>query len=399
MRPGNQWTPLIITLAIQAMVAAAVLAVPAVAPRVAESLQVSATYVGLFVSVAYAAAIFASLASGTATGRYGSIRVSQASLVLCAVGLCLCTLASPWALALGAVFVGLGYGPITPASSHLLARTTPVHRIAFVFSVKQTGVPLGGVLAGAIVPGLQAVIGWRFAILGIALACLLCALLAQTLRKRFDVDRDASRRLAMGQLLEPVMLVMRHPSLRLLAISSFVFAFAQLALTAYAVTYLTSDMAYGLVAAGAVFAASQSGGVVGRVWWGYMSDRWLGARRMLTVLGALMSCSALATALLHPAVPGAVVVGVMFVFGASAIGWNGVYLSEVARVAPKDQAGVATGGTLAVTFLGNVIGPAVFGAVSGLFGSYRAGFLVVAIVVALCAVAIWRVKTVIRHRT
>ena len=390
MAPLHRWTPLIITLAIQAMVAAAVLAVPSVAPRVAQTLGISVTYVGLFVSVAYAAAIFASLASGTATARYGSIRVSQISLLLCATGLVLCTLASLWTLALGAMFVGLGYGPITPASSHLLARTTPAHRIALVFSVKQTGVPLGGVLAGVLVPGLQVVVGWQSAILCVALLCVLCAWGAQTLRQRFDADRDIGRRLALGQLLEPVRLVMRHPPLRLLALSSFVFAFAQLALTAYAVTYLTSDLGQGLVAAGAIFAISQSGGVLGRVWWGYVSDRWLGARRMLVVLAVLMSASALATALLHAVVPVAVVAAVLFVFGASAIGWNGVYLSEVARAAPKDQAGIATGGTLAITFLGNVLGPAIFGAIAGGFGSYRAGFLAVALVLALCAIVLVR---------
>ncbi len=64
--------------------------------------------------------------------------------------------------------------------------------------------------------------------------------------------------------------------------------------------------------------------MLGCVWWGYVSDRWLGARRMFMVLGALMSASALATALLYPSVSTVLVTGVLFVFGESAIGWNGV---------------------------------------------------------------------------
>jgi MFS family permease len=62
-------------------------------------------------------------------------------------------------------------------------------------------------------------------------------------------------------------------------------------------------------------------------------------------------------------------------FGASAIGWNGVYLAEVARRAPEGMASMATGGTLAFTFLGVVIGPPIFGALSTWFGTYRAGFM------------------------
>ncbi|MBC5784614.1 MFS transporter [Ramlibacter sp. USB13] len=384
------WAPLAITTGIQSMTAMALLALPAMAPRVAEAVGVSAAYVGLYVAAAYLASILASLASGAAVGRWGSIRVSQACLVLCAAGLALCALPSVATIAAGAVLVGFGYGPITPASSHLLARTTPPHRMAVVFSIKQTGVPLGGALAGAIVPSLQLVAGWQFALLFVAGASIACALVAQTLRAEFDADRDPKRRLGLGNILEPVRMVFAVPALRMLAGCSFVFSVAQLSLTTYLVTFLTQDLAYGLVAAGAVLAISQLGGVFGRVWWGYASDRWFGARRMLASLGTLMALAALAAALLQPAVPHAVVVLVLFVFGASAIGWNGVYLAEVARQAPEGRAGMATGGTLAITFLGNVLGPPLFGSVSAGFGSYRASFVVLALPLALCAVVLWR---------
>jgi MFS family permease len=384
------WGPLIITLAIQSMVAMALLTLPAMAPRVAEAVGVSATYIGLYVAVAYLGSIVASLASGAAVARFGSIRVSQACLLLCAAGLVLCALPAVWSIALGAMLVGFGYGPITPASSHLLARTTPVHRMSLVFSIKQTGVPLGGALAGAVVPTLQLLVGWQQALLIVAAACVLCALLAQRLRAVFDADRDPAHRLGFGNFLEPVRLVLAEPALRMLASCSLVFSVAQLSLTTYLVTYLTNSLAYGLVAAGAVLAISQVGGVFGRVWWGYASDRWFGARRMLALLGSLMALSALATAFLQPGLPHLLVVAVLFVFGASAIGWNGVYLAEVARQAPPGRAGLATGGTLAITFLGNVIGPPLFGGLSGVFDSYRASFLALAIPLALCAAALWR---------
>jgi len=384
------WAPLAITTAIQSMTAMSLLALPAMAPRVAQAVGISATYVGIYVAVAYLASILASLASGAAVGRYGSIRVSQACLVLCACGLALCTAPVPWVILLGAVLIGFGYGPITPASSHLLARTTPVHRMSLVFSIKQTGVPLGGALAGAIVPPLQLLAGWQPALAAVAAACVACAFVAQSLRAAFDADRDPQRRLGMGHILAPVRLVLGVPALRTLAGCSFLFSVAQLSLTTYLVTFLTHDLAYGLVAAGAVLAISQLGGVVGRVWWGYASDRWFGARRMLAMLGSLMAAAALATAVLRPGMPHLLVLAVLFVFGASAIGWNGVYLAEVARRAPPGQAGIATGGTLAITFLGNVLGPPLFGGLAAAFGSYRDGFLVLAVPLALCAALLWR---------
>jgi MFS family permease len=388
---NRSWVPLAITLAIQAMVAMGLLTIPAMAPRVAEALAVSAAYVGLYIALAYAGAMAASLAAGALVARWGSIRVSQAGLLVCAAGLALSAVPAVWAVAAGAVLVGLGYGPVTPASSHLLARTTPDHRMSLVFSVKQTGVPLGGALAGAIVPGLQQVIGWQQALLGIAVACVICAFAAQSLRREFDGDRDPGARLSLRNFLHPVRLVVADPTLRMLAACSFVFSIAQLSLTTYLVTYLTGNLGYGLIAAGAVLSISQLGAVIGRVLWGYASDRWFGARRMLAMLATMMALASLATAMLHADMPRALVIAVLFVFGASAIGWNGVYLAEVARQAPAGLAGLATGGTLAITFLGVVLGPPLFGALSALFGSYRAGFVAVAVPLALAAAALWRI--------
>lgn len=382
--------PLWITLAIQAMVSMALLTLPAMAPSVAEAVGISATYIGLYIALAYAGAVAASLASGAAVARYGPIRLSQVGLLVAAAGLVLCAIPAAPAMALGALLVGMGYGPITPASSHLLARTTPAHRMSLIFSVKQTGVPLGGVFAGAIVPSLQLAAGWQAALLAVGAACVLCAFVAQPLRAAFDADREPGRRLALGNFLEPVRLVLTEPALRTLAGCSFLFSMVQLSLTTYLVTFLTGSLSYGLVAAGAMLSASQLGAVLGRVLWGYVADRWFGARRMLALLALLMAACALASAALQPGVPAPVVTAVLVVFGASAIGWNGVYLAEVARQAPKGKAGLATGGTLSITFLGVVLGPPVFGAVSGLFGTYRAGFAALAVPLALCTIVLWR---------
>jgi MFS family permease len=384
------WAPLTITLAIQALVTMALLTLPSMAPRVAQALAISPAYLGLYIALAYAGAMTASLAAGAAVARYGAIRVSQAGLVLAASGLALCATGSLPAMAMGAVLIGMGYGPVTPASSHLLARTTPAHRISLVFSVKQTGVPVGGALAGAIVPSLQHFAGWQQALLAVAMANVVCAFVAQSLRAGFDADRDSSRPLAAGNLLQPVRMVLADPSLRMLAACSFIFSIVQLSLTTYLVTYLTDSLAYGLVAAGALLSVSQMGAVLGRVGFGYMSDRWLGARRMLAMLSSVMALSALATALLPAHPPALLVMPVLFVFGATALGWNGVYLAEVARQAPPGMAGVATGGTLAITFFGVMLGPPLFGGLAGVFGSYRVGFGALALPLCVCAMVLWR---------
>jgi MFS family permease len=371
----SNWWPLLLTLVIQAMVAMALLSLPVVAPVVAQTLQVSPALVGLYVSVTYAGAMVATLMGGATVARMGAIRVSQWGLVLSALGLLLC--AVPWlpSMVLGAVLIGLGYGPITPASSHLLARTTPKHQMSLVFSIKQTGVPLGSMLAGAVVPPLALLGNWQLSLVAVAVVCLLCAWVSQSLRAELDSDRQPDTRIRWGSLIEPIRLVLAHRSLLTMASCSFMFSMVQLSLTTYLVTFLHDDLSYGLVAAGLALSVTQLGGIGGRVVWGYVADRWLGARRMLLLLASMMALGALASAFLTTDTPQAVVIAILVAFGASAIGWNGVYLAEVARRAPPGMASMATGGTLAFTFLGVVVGPPMFGALSGLFGTYRAGFL------------------------
>lgn len=371
----KNWWPLLLTLVIQAMVAMALLSLPVLAPVVAQALQVSPALVGLYVSVTYAGAMLATLLGGATVARMGAIRVSQWGLVLCALGLLLC--AVPWlpAMVLGAVLIGLGYGPITPASSHLLARTTPPHQMSFVFSIKQTGVPLGSMLAGAVVPPLALWGNWQLSLVAVAVVCLLCAWLSQSLRAELDSDRQSDARIRWGSLIEPIRLVLAHRALRTMAACSFMFSMVQLSLTTYLVTFLHDDLSYSLIAAGLALSVTQLGGIGGRVVWGYVADRWLGARRMLLMLSSMMALGALASAFLTTDTPNSVVIAILLGFGASAIGWNGVYLAEVARRAPIGLASLATGGTLAFTFLGVVLGPAMFGGLSAVFGTYRAGFV------------------------
>jgi MFS family permease len=163
--PWRAWMPLFITLLIQALVTMALLTLPVMAPVVAKANGISPTLVGVYVSLSYIGAILASLMSGATVIRFGPIRVSQLGLLVCALGLALC--AVPWLplMVVGAVLVGLGYGPMTPASSHLLARSTPPQQMSLVFSLKQTGVPLGGMLAGAVVPPLLLWVDWQASLL------------------------------------------------------------------------------------------------------------------------------------------------------------------------------------------------------------------------------------------
>ncbi|HEV2163241.1 MAG TPA: MFS transporter [Stellaceae bacterium] len=378
---------LIATLAIQALATLMVLAPPVFAGLAAPDFGVSANHIGVFTAVVYAAAVLSTGMSGGPVRRYGAIRVSQAALVVGAVGLALLASASIWLGLIGAVFIGVGYGPMTPASSHLLIRQTPPARRALVFSIKQTGVPLGGALAGLVVPPLAIPFGWRGAALAVAAVSALLAIVCEPLHKSLDDDVDP-KAAGGSHIVAAVNMVLGEPVLRRLALASLSYSAMQLCVSAFVVNFLTERAGMALVAAGVVMAVLQAAGIVGRVLWGWTADRLLGARQALSLLGLTIGATGALLALVGPGWPFALVLAVAAALGAVALGWNGVFLAEVARLAPAGSAGMATGGALALTFVGALLGPPIFGAIIDMTGSYRVAFFVAAAAAALSGFAV-----------
>jgi len=70
------------------------------------------------------------------------------------------------------------------------------------------------------------------------------------------------------------------------------------------------------------------------------------------------------------------------VFGATTLGWNGVYIGELARVAPPGKVAMATGASLACAYFGAVVAPPLFALVLALTQSYGAGFTMLAVLAA-----------------
>lgn len=380
----NTLFPLGATLAIQVLVSMSVVTVPAMAPAVATATGLVAGYVGIFIALVYGSSMFASLAAGPLVQRFGAIRISQWCLLSCALGLALVATGSVAAIALGAVLLGMGQGPNTPASSHVLARTTPPGMMNMVFSLKQTGVPAGGALAGAVVPALVLLTSWRSAALLVAATCLCVLAVVQLLRAQLDDDRQPGRALTMAGLVEPLHFTLSDPLLRRLALCSFFFAAVQLSLITFLVTHLTLNLGMTLVQAGFMLTAAQVGGVVARIAFGVLADRWGRPMALLGLVAFGMLLGAIATANISLQWPWYAIAAVCAAFGATAIGWNGVYLAEVARLAPPGKAGVATGGALVLTYGGVMFGPPTFGLLVSSGFDYSATYVLLALPVAVC---------------
>ena len=361
------------TTAVLTLASMTALTPAAIAPELARARGLPSALIGLQVSLVYAGAMLSSLVGGTTMRRLGACRSSQIALLALAAGAALASLPSTAALALASLVIGLGYGLTNPAASHVLMRFTSARHRNLIFSIKQTGVPLGGVLAGLLAPRLTLGAGLYWTFLSLALACAGLALLLQAMRRRWDDDREPGTPIARHPF-AGVALVWRSPGLRWISMTAMCFSAIQLCLSAFTVTLLVEDVGFGLVAAGSVMSAVQVAGVAGRLAWGWLADRLRNGPLTLTLCALLSGSGCLLVTLLTPDWPAQLVAATLVALALAAIGWNGVYLAEVARRSRPGEVAMATGGSLVFTYSGVLVGPSVFAALHGVAGSYTVTF-------------------------
>jgi len=381
--------PLAAGLIGQAVIAVIALTPPVLAVSIAPGFDIRASDVGLFTTLLFVVASVSAAVGGALVARLGAIRVSQLSLAAAAVGMALAATGELWLGAVGALLVGVGYGPMTPASSHLLAPITTERNRPFVFSLKQTSIPLGGALAGVLAPALDAEFGWRGACLAVGAVGAATALGFEPLRGRYDRGRDRNASLR-PQLLGPLREALARPRLRELSLVSMLFAMVQICLGVYFVTFLVEEAELGLIEAGLALTVAQSAGVAGRVVWGLLAGVLAPPRRLMAGLGALMALCALAALVAGPDWPFAAFVVLGALFGGSAVGWNGLLLSEVVRVTSPAESARATGAVAFFTFAGMMVAPAAFSAVVAAGAGYGTAYALTAIFAVVGAVLMAR---------
>jgi MFS family permease len=321
--------------------------------------------------------------------RYGALRTSQVALAMLALGLVAAS-AGPLALfALSAVIGGGGAAVSTPASSHLLGRYSPPRYAPLVFSIKQTAVPAGLVLAGLLGPLLTEWSGWRGTLRIAAAGCFAFALMLEPLRKEFDADRIPERSFRLSDFRTTLTSVTRDRDLRALSLACFVFNGLQTVFTSYFVIYLTA-LGYSLAAAGFVFSVAMLVAVPGRILWGWLGSGHVAPRVVMGGLAFGMAASSALTGLYGPLWPVLLVGLIAAGLSVTAMSWHGVLLAETARLAPEGSRGTATGGVLSFGQIGALLMPLGYAFLLSVTGSHGIGFMACCLPALLVGIALVR---------
>jgi len=365
-------------------------ALPAViAPAIITDLTIDSAWIGVYFSIAAAAALSTQLGCGSFIVRYGAMRMSQLALVLLALGMAIATLGHPVALVLSAILSGGGAAVSTPSSSHLLGRCSPPRYLSLIFSIKQTAVPAGLLLAGMLGPQITELLNWQYTMLLTALACIVFTLMLQPLREKFDDDKDPSRKFHFSDFGNTLRAVVGTRELRNLSYACFAFNAVQTIFTVYFVVYLTT-MGYTLVAAGFLFSIAVTIAVPGRIIWGLLGSTYVHPRTMMAALAIGMAISMVLLSICAEGWPTIVIGIVATLISATALSWHGVLLAETAREAPEGTRGAVTGGVLSFGQVGALTAPAIFSLLLGITNSYGIGFIVCSLPALFIGIALLR---------
>jgi MFS family permease len=370
--------PLLATVAVQTLATMALYSMPTLAPEVARDLQVNGALVGGFVATAYGVGIISALLSPGLIRRHGGVRATQAVL-LAAAGMLVIAAFSMGitGLACAAIVLGSGYGAAAPASTHLLVPHTPRTMFNLVMSLRQIGVPLGGVFAALILPPLVLIVGWRGSLLIELVPIFLLILSMELARHDWDADRDPSTRPWGRTLLQPFVLLRDKRILRLSA-SCFIYSGLQLCFVAFMTVHLTTVVGLDLIRAGQFLAVYQVAGSISRPIWGWVADRYLTPMRTLGVHGMGMAIAAVLAGQFGPDWPAIEITAVVLLAGCTAGGYTGVAYAEYASLGGTRRT-EATGLGTALMFSGGLLIPPLFGASVALSGGYEATYRIMGV--------------------
>jgi sugar phosphate permease len=276
---------------------------------------------------------------------------------------------------------GMAGAGSTPAGGRLVWQTFAPDRRGLALGIRQTGVPLGGVVAAATLPALANVTSWRTSIVTAALVALLSTIPLHAMR-------DRGRMAPVARSRERVRAINRD--VRLLTVWGCLAMTGQFAVLTYMPLDAHQRAGLSLAAAASLAAVAQATGIAGRVLWGWLSDRGgHGGRNAQLLLLTVGSICAVGLVLLLPTgAPLALWVLCAAALGITVIGFQGLWLTMLTEVANPAAVGAATGFAVMCTIGSVTVTPPLFGAFADEFGTYRAVWVLLIAVLAVALVPI-----------
>ena len=347
-------------------------AVAPLSPFLIEGLSLSKFEVGLLVSASALGYMAFQLPAGWLVDRVGVRRMLLVGPLVAGVFVAGMYIAGSFTTALAVmVLAGFGCGCFPTVATKAVLHWFPLRERATAIGINQTSLNVAGVLTASLLPTGALAYGWRVAFIPVALIPIAASIAAYTLYKE-PVGSETKSANGGGATWETVKSVVFDRNILLVALACMGLCVCEFAFTGYLVVYLKDVVGVSVTIAGGYLALANLGGAVGKPFFGALSDRVFGGsrRKPLLIVGALILVFTVAMQVITASTPSWLLIGIIVLFGFTAIGWGGMNLVLASEFAGKQNAGLAVGYAATISLIGNLAGPPLFGWMADASGSY-----------------------------
>ncbi|HLX32554.1 MAG TPA: MFS transporter [Gaiellaceae bacterium] len=308
---------------------------PALSPSLKSGYHLTLGETGVVLAAIGIGMLFTLLPWGLVADRFDERWVIATGLSGAAALLVVASTTHGYATVTGALIgVGALGASVNAASGRAIMAWFPASELGLALGIRQTAIPIGGALGGAVLPALGSTGGTRDAFLFLGSLCAAGAVVAAV----FIRGGSASREPELGDVTQPL----RDPRMWLLGVGTGLYLLAQIGITGFVVLFLHEHRHVSKYGAAAVFLTINVLAIGARIASGRISDR-LGTRLLpLRTIGVVLGLVTAGAAAATDA-PLVLLIPLFVVAGVLSMSWNGLAYAAAAEAAGRARTGAALG--------------------------------------------------------
>lgn len=364
---SSPWYALVGMFVAQLISSTSNLSVAPLSPFFQESYGVSLVQIGFLTSVLSIGASTFAIPGGFIVDKFGIKKTLIFFGSLLAVCYSFLGLIHSYLLSLFLMLlIGVACGTITSITTKGVVDWFSFNKRGFAMSFKQTGVVGGGALASFLIVYFSSKLGWQFTVIALGVCFFLIFLIVALLYKDPTVTKETGASAAVSLFWNNVLALFNNRVFLFLSLIMSLFLWCQFALMTYLLLFLRDALHYSLYLSGIGLSVFLIGGVIGRLFWGWISDVFFShARELVIIMNALIGLASLVVLIVlglnGAVVPVFVIFLTLFISGINTAGWNGVMITILVSEVDNDKAGLASGMSYAIGSLGTMVGVPITG--------------------------------------
>lgn len=402
----SKYTPykmLVYLFTIQLLVAFVARGIAPLGLIIGEDLQLSMSQIGMFPAALFLGQSLVSMPAGILTDKLGSRKM----ILLIVLGLSgsffLMSFSTSFIFLLFFMMIaGFAYGSSHPTTNRGILYWFDVKGRGTAMGIKQMGVTLGSALAAFLLLPLAKAYGWQMSFITAALILCIVGMIIYILYKepqQLNSENNYQKR-SNSESYRVLIALLKHKALMFITFSAMLLSGTQMILNTFIILFAYERLGISIILAGVLLGIAEIGGSVGRVAWGIISDRLFKGKRIivLLIISILVAIVSVVMLLLPTGVSFYLVAIIVFIFGFSNSGFNGVWMNATTEIVDREQSGAATGVSITFGSWGVIIFPPIFGFIVDTTGSYTFAWLFVTMlmmfsIISLIIVLSIRIKT------